>query len=170
MQKDELRDYRAIIQVVKNVVFDFVKKNPSYNSMVNDLIQEGMLKAMEVIDKFDPSKGASIETFVSRCVRNEIINKVKGEYAKSRILEFIKDSDIPDEKYSNIDLSLLEAQISNFIETNDLLFSEEDREIVNLRMMGCKYEEIAKRIGKNKKYVDNSIQRIKKIILEKFKL
>ncbi len=169
MPENKSLNYEMIHQVVKNVVLDIVKKNPNYSSMTSDLIQEGMIKAIEVIDKFNPSKGAKIETFISRCVKNEIINKIKNESTKSKILELISDSEIVDKKHSNIDLSILEVQITNFIE-NNTLFSEEDKEIITLRMMGCKYEEIAKKIGKNKKYVDNSIQRIKKIITKKFKL
>ncbi|MEN2997802.1 MAG: sigma-70 family RNA polymerase sigma factor [Brevinematia bacterium] len=166
----EVDNYQEIEKVVRSVVFNFVKKNPQYSNMVSDLLQEGMVKALEVMRKFDPSKGVKMKTFLSRCIKNEIINRLKEEASRSKILGAVEEMEIVDTRSLSYDLNLLEKQISAFIESNPSLFSEEDREIINLRVMGYKYEEIAKKIGKNKKYIDNSLQKIKRIISEKFKL
>lgn len=170
MSKSKICSYEEIESTVRKVVFSIVKKNPRYQGMVNDLIQEGIIKALEVIDKFNPSKGVSFKTFMSKCVKNEIINKLREESQKGNVLELVEGMEIVDAKSSNYDLRILEKQISTFIESNPSLFSEEDKEIINLRIMGYTYEEIARRIGQNKKYVDNSIQRVKRIIYEKFRL
>lgn len=167
MQRDKTINHQEIEKIVKSVVFATIKSNPEYKTIISDLIQEGMLKAIEAIDKFDPSKGASFKTFIRKCVKNEIINYLKN-LSKHKSYESTEDLNIIDNKSSNYDLEILEQQIRNFIETSRDLFSEEDIEILNLRMMGYKYEEIAIKIGKTKKYVDNAIQRIKRIISKKF--
>lgn len=167
MQKNKTINHQEIEKIVKNVVFEVLKNNPEYKAITSDLIQEGMLKAMEASDKFDPSKGASFKTFIRRCVKNGIINYLKN-VSKHKSYELSEDLNIIDDKSSNYDLEILEQQIRNFIETNRDLFSEEDIEILTLRTMGYRYEEIATKIGKTKKYVDNALQRIKRIISRKF--
>lgn len=162
--------YQEVEKIVRVVVAKFLKDNPQLSNMANDLFQEGMVKALEVVEKYDPSRGVKIETFLSRCVKNEIINRAKEERFKRKVLELVEGMEVVDARFSDYELNLLEKQISSFIESDSSPFSDEDREIINLRMMGYKYEEIARKIGRSKKYVDNSLQRIKRIISEKFKL
>ncbi|MCX8029409.1 MAG: sigma-70 family RNA polymerase sigma factor [Brevinematales bacterium] len=159
---DEIR------RIVSKVVRDIIKRKPEYRELIQDLIQEGTVKAIESIPKFDRSRGASIRTFVRKCVKNEIINYLKS-FSKYKTQELDENLEMVDSRSSDYELRILEKQVKTFIETNDKLFSEEDKEILDLWLMGYKYKDIAKKIGKTKKYVDNSIQRIKKLLSQHFK-
>jgi len=170
MSKNTKIDYSEIEPLVRGVVFEVIKNNSAYKHIVDDLIQQGFAKAIEVIDKYDSSRGASIQTYIKKCVKNEIINMLREETQIMKAIKVIDEVNIVDSSFLKYDLKLLEKHISNFIDANPGLFSEEDKEIIQLRIMGYKYDEIAKKIGKTKKYVDNSIQRIKKIIAKEFKL
>ncbi|MGC8870130.1 MAG: hypothetical protein ACP5PT_03450 [Brevinematia bacterium] len=154
-----------IEKVVKYVVDDIIRKNPYYDRYRADLIQEGIVKAI------DPKK-SKLSTFISRCVKNELINYLKSFFKISpSALEDISETfDVPDPKSKDYEFKIMEKEIFEFIEKNTSLFTNEDKEIFTLWMGGCKYKDIAKKVGKSKKYVDNSIQRTKKIIIRNFGL
>lgn len=160
-----------IERIVRYVVNEIVKKNPSYEHYKNDLIQEGMVKALESFSSFDPSK-SNLNTFISRCVRNELINYLKGFFkiSPNTIDDISEVMDIPDPRSNKYEFLMIEKEILDFISKNPSLFTEDDKEIFILWMEGFKYKEIARKVGKSKKYIDNSIQKTKKIIMRNFKL
>lgn len=77
MQKDQ-RDQRIIehIGLVKRIAYHLVARLPS-NVQVDDLIQAGMLGLIEASKHYDPSQGASFETYAGIRVRGAMLDDVR---------------------------------------------------------------------------------------------
>lgn len=131
-----------------------------------DLIQEGMLGFLDAIKKFDPSKGVPFKAFAEICINNRIISAVRMNFnsknaALSNAVSFESESveiaansdpaDIISDKFETEYLAeLLCSGLSDF-----------EKQVIDLRLLGKSYSQIAKELGRSEKAVDNAIQRIK---------
>lgn len=77
VQKDQ-RDQRIIehIGLVKRIAYHLVARMPS-NVQVDDLIQSGMLGLIEASKHYDPTQGASFETYAGIRVRGAMLDDVR---------------------------------------------------------------------------------------------
>lgn len=77
VQKDQ-RDQRIIehIGLVKRIAYHLVTRLPS-NVQVDDLIQSGMLGLIDASKNYDPSQGASFETYAGIRVRGAMLDDVR---------------------------------------------------------------------------------------------
>jgi len=77
IQKDQ-RDQRIIenIGLVKRIAYHLIARLPS-NVQVDDLIQAGMLGLIEASKNYDPSQGASFETYAGIRVRGAMLDDVR---------------------------------------------------------------------------------------------
>ncbi len=133
----------------------------------DDLIQEGMIGLLAAIKSFNTQKDTKFITYASRCINNSIRNAIKRV---SRL------KDIPQDSIIGIDDAALETQYVLSAEDEylakesvstltDILYeglSSFENEVLRLHIVGCSYGEIAEKLGKNQKSVDNAIQRIRK--------
>lgn len=72
------RDQRIIenIGLVKRIAYHLITRLPS-NVQVDDLIQSGMLGLIEAAKNYDPSQGASFETYAGIRVRGAMLDDVR---------------------------------------------------------------------------------------------
>ncbi|VAW69671.1 RNA polymerase sigma factor for flagellar operon [hydrothermal vent metagenome] len=77
IQNDQ-RDQRIIehIGLVKRIAYHLLVRLPS-NVLVDDLIQSGMLGLIEAAKNYDPSQGASFETYAGIRVRGAMLDDVR---------------------------------------------------------------------------------------------
>ena len=77
VQKDQ-RDQRIIehIGLVKRIAYHLIARLPS-NVQVDDLIQAGMVGLIEASKHYDPSQGASFETYAGIRVRGAMLDDVR---------------------------------------------------------------------------------------------
>jgi len=77
VQKDQ-RDQRIIdhIGLVKRIAYHLATRLPA-NVQVDDLIQAGMLGLIEAARHYDPSQGASFETYAGIRVRGSMLDDVR---------------------------------------------------------------------------------------------
>lgn len=131
-----------------------------------DLMQEGMLGFLDAVKKFDPSKGVPFKAFAEACINNRIISAVRINYnsknaALSNAVSFEADpagisgggdpADIVSDRLETQYLSdLLNSGLSDF-----------ERDVIELRLYGESYSQIAHKLGRSEKAVDNALQRIK---------
>ena len=141
-----------------------------------DLIQEGMLGLLSAIREFRPGGGARFATYARICIRRRIISAVRmasgdkhsplNSYVSLESSFLLADQDIPaDRAYSGgnpedvlihqEDLSALESAIKR------QLTPLEDR-VLTLYLEGSSYAEIAERLQRPAKSVDNAVQRIRR--------
>ncbi len=136
----------------------------------DDLIQEGMIGLLKGIKSFDFDKETSFKTFVLMCMRRQIITAIKNSNAKkNQILNttYLSDEENIDdkiyiEKSSNAEERYLYKELmEEFEKYSSEHFSSLEKEVLNYLIKGYNYGEIAERIGKSNKVVDNTYQRIK---------
>lgn len=140
-----------------------------------DLIQEGMFGLLKAIREFDPSRDASFHTFAELCIRRRVLSAVA---AAARDKHAPLNDSIPFDSPFFDGQSELSAGLRPPGNPEDLLIDrEEQRErlgrlkdqlsglegmILDHYLRGCSYREIASRVGRSPKSVDNAVQRIRR--------
>lgn len=154
----------------------------------DDVIQEGMIGIFKAIRDYDPGGEASFRTFAELCVNRQIISAIKGaNRQKHQILnESVSlsageagDGDADGGGSSGqrplaerlADLSpdmdpeslMLIKEVAGFLKANGRdIFSPLENRVWEEMLRGRSYREIAFRLRKSTKTIDNAIQRIKK--------
>lgn len=150
----------------------------------DDVIQEGMIGIFKAIKSFDESKEASFRTHMEQCVRGQIFNAIKkANRLKHQPLNQSISIDGDDEEVGTINIEqllspkgqtdpearlLLKEFLTFLREDKEKLFSEAESQVVDLMIEGESTKEIARTLGKSNKSVDNTVQRIKKKIANRF--
>lgn len=138
-----------------------------------DLIQEGMLGLLTAIRNFDPEKAASFRTYAEICIRSKLVTAVRAAQ---------RDKHLPLNHSISFETPLFEG-------TNEFLFSSEESpedvvigreelqeridalkgqlsgfeaEILSYYLGGLSCAEIASRVNRTYKSVDNAVQRIRR--------
>jgi len=138
-----------------------------------DLIQEGMLGLLSAIRTFDPNKGAKFSSYAEFCVRRRIYSAIKSASGNKHT---------PLNSYISLESSQLDessTQSAYFLrvpedfviarervgEVERLLYgalSRFESGVLELYLEGMSYKDMAIRLGKSDKSVDNAVQRIRK--------
>ncbi len=142
---------------------------------LNDLIQEGRLGLSNAINKFRESKDITFYTFACTCIKRRIIslavstNRLKHKPLNDSLpLITTSDSDDIELDYLMSDMTnepeskILEEENNNYLKESiksKLTVFEQD--VFDLKIQHFNYEEISLILNKNKKSIDNALQRIK---------
>lgn len=140
-----------------------------------DLIQEGMFGLLSAIKEFDPMNGSSFRTFAEHCIKMRLYSAIKSA---SRMKHFPLNDGMSFEQLSEESNSQLSAGTESFNRMpEDLILARESKEelynalsnclskleskVLDLFLDGLSYQDIASRLGKDTKSVDNAVQRIR---------
>ena len=140
-----------------------------------DLIQEGMFGLLSAIREFDPDNGTSFRTFAEHCIKMRLYSAIKSA---SRMKHFPLNDGMSLEQLSEESNSQLSACNESFHRMpEDLIGARESKEelynalsnclskleskVLDLFLDGLSYQDIASRLGKDTKSVDNAVQRIR---------
>lgn len=146
----------------------------------DDIIQEGMIGLFKAIRDYDPTRQASFHSFAELCVTRQIITAVKsatrrkhsplnGYVSLSRSVSMEDDgerllSDILAAKEicdpAEIVVSAWETSFIRSGMTDTL--STFEAQVLRLYTTGHSYQDIADKLGRHTKAVDNALQRIKR--------
>ncbi len=81
-QKIRVEDYAGL---VKRIAYHTMARMPA-SVQLDDLIQAGMLGLLEAAQKYDPSRGASFETYAGIRIRGAIVDEMRrGDWAPRSI-------------------------------------------------------------------------------------
>lgn len=162
LQTDELiKHYTPLVESIAS------KYNTSPLEQ-EDLVQEGMIGLLAAIKSYDRSRGAGFRTYASVCIDNSIQTSLRKFYRQKdiplqNIVEY-QEEEIPE---SRVNISAEDAFIAK--ESVSLLtkvlrenLSDFENEVLRLHIVGCRYNEIATRLSKTPKAIDNALQRIRK--------
>ena len=133
----------------------------------DDLMQEGMIGLLAAIHSYQPEKGAKFVTYASICINNSV---------QTAIRKFSRMKDIPPSSIVALEEDFLDNRLGLSAEDEYLAkesvstltevlyegLSSFENEVLRLYIVGCSYQEIAEKLGKNPKAIDNAIQRIRK--------
>ena len=141
-----------------------------------DLIQEGTFGLLSAIRNFCPADSTSFRTYAEHCIRMRLFSAVKSA---SRLKHFPLNDGISLEQLSEdsgVDLSAF--PVGFLRNPEDLVLARESKEeldaafsrclsrfeikVLDLYLKGLSYREIAQRLSKDAKSVDNAVQRIRR--------
>lgn len=148
----------------------------------DDVVQEGMIGLLKAIRQYDAEKEASFATFAGICITRQIISAIRSaDRDKHKALNTsvslsdpLKDDgdDITVEDTLRTDMAenpetlLVMKDIMYYILHNgDNILSDFETEVISEALKGKTHEEIAVKLGKNLKSIDNAMQRAKKKIV-----
>lgn len=141
-----------------------------------DLIQEGTFGLLSAIRSYRPDCGAVFSTYAEHCIRKRILSAIKSA---SRLKHSPLNGGVSLEQLSEVsdsDLTALTESLRSSPE--DLVLARESKEelyyafsqclsklevkVLRLYLDGLSYREIAIRLDKTEKSVDNTVQRIRR--------
>ena len=152
----------------------------------DDLIQEGMIGLFKAVMDYKPDKEATFSTFANLCISRQMYSAIEASLRKKHqplnsYISFyegdrddehgtLAESDLSSED-SNPELLLIAKENEDIMRNNIAkLLSPLENEVMGLFLDGLDYREIAEKLGRTPKSVDNAIQRIKnKMIKSKIK-
>ena len=136
-----------------------------------DLLQEGMLGLFKAIREYSPEKEASFMTFASLCINRHMLSAIEAAGRKKNMaLNGAVSLDLMRESRSGAALGISPDPETIFMEqeaADELLeeikksLSPMENRVLELYLDGLDYREIAKRMEKSEKSIDNALQRIR---------
>ena len=143
-----------------------------------DLVQEGMIGLYKAVLEYDKSKSASFKSFAEICITRQILSAIKNATRKKHtplnhyvslnrspvkedgeltLLDTVRSLSVADPEDVVIGRENFEQMVT-YLET---VLSPMERKVLSLYLDGFSYPQIAARIEKPLKSVDNAMQRVK---------
>ena len=176
--KDNEEATNILFSKYKPLIVMSAKKLYNENTLkgydLNDLIQEGMIGFSMAISTFNENKNVLFYTYAKKCIESKILNCLARDNRKKHqilntsismdvtktdepaLIEFIGDNEnnpeniIIDRENYQISIKKLEQKLTEF-----------ESQVLNLKINGFNYAEIASILDIDKKKVDNALQRIR---------
>lgn len=141
-----------------------------------DLIQEGMLGLLRAMREYSPEKETAFRTFAEVCIRNRLYSALRSaQCSKHSPLNRSVPLDVPffdSDPYSVGDpiavqpdpaeALLLREAVQQLLERTMKQLSEFEANVLGYYLDGYSCQEIAAKVNKPTKSVDNAVQRVKR--------
>ena len=174
-----MADYTGVLDYILDKYKPLVRKRANALYLIggdtDDLIQEGMIGLFKAIQEYEPGRDASFYYFARLCVERQMYTAVEASRRKKHA---------PLNTYISFDASdadgvALAYVLSGGAEENpeSLLIGREDvrqrflalkgnlskmeKQVFDYMLEGLNYRQIAERMGKSPKAIDNAIQRMR---------
>lgn len=173
IRQGETEALEYILEKYKDLVRKKARKLFLIGGDQDDLIQEGMIGLYKAVRDYDESREGSFKAFADLCVSRQIYDAIKASNRQKNIpLNTYVSFYAPffDEKGSNLfadnkenpEVLLIDRENVLALEKEfETVLSEFEKEVLALYLEGLKYQQIALRINREPKSVDNALQRIK---------
>ena len=141
-----------------------------------DLIQEGMIGLFKAIRDYDESKEASFYHFAELCINRQIYSAIEASNRKKHAplnsyISFYSDSNedgVAVEDLLGADFLSNPEEVVIAQESQEILLqklraklSKFEQNVLDDYLSGMNYQQIAEKMGKSPKAIDNALQRIK---------
>lgn len=146
----------------------------------DDLVQEGMIGLYNAIREFTPERNVSFHAYADLCITRQILTAIKNATRKKHaplntyvsFSQPISDGNETEKTLADIlessssgdpEKALLGRETVEML-SHDMqhLLSSLERKTLILYLRGFSYQQIGEELGRSRKCVDNTIQRIKK--------
>lgn len=143
----------------------------------DDLTQEGMIGLFKAIRDYNSDKGASFSTFAVTCIRRQIQNAITSFNRKKHsplntYVSFYVNMDdgdsftledvLSDDNASNPEtLVIARERMQDLNARMEEELSPLEQKVIQLYLSGLSYGDIAVKLGKTEKAVDNALHRIR---------
>ena len=178
-----IRNYAGIVYKKARVYF-------MAGADAEDVVQEGMIGLLKAVRSYDAEKNASFGTYAERCVTNQIISAIRSaDRIKHKPLntsislnrpvaqdgaaqgapdgtEITLEDTLRTDPADSPDEMLIIKDVAYYILNNgDNIFSDLEMKVLNEYIKGFTSGQIAERLGKSSKSVDNALQRTRKKVI-----
>ncbi len=169
-----------LFEKYKPLIITIATKMIGYSSNlgleINDLIQEGLIGLNTAIKSFDDQEEVSFYTYARTCIERKMISAlVSARRQKHKILnesmslevysdddEFnIMESLTADNSYNPENIVVEYENEHTLLENIINSLTPFEQQVFELKLSGFKYREIADILDKDKKAIDNALNRIK---------
>lgn len=160
----------VLIRRYSRLVESIAKRYFLIGGTEEDLLQEGMIGLLSAVREYTPQR-ASFKTFATLCIRRSIIDAIRRSQNRNNlfyneVLSFSQlptdgsqvypmDQDPEQQVIGKLDRKRIEQVLQSKL-------SEFERQVLSLYLSGFRYAEIADRLSRPVKSVDNAVQRIRK--------
>ena len=139
-----------------------------------DLTQEGMFGLLHAIREYDPSTQVPFRVFAETCIRNRLLSAIKsasrlkhmplnnGVSLEEVLLDESSPASVTAFRRDPEEMVLARESANDFYNTFAQCLSAYERNILAFFLDGLSYQEIADRMSRSVKSVDNAVQRIRR--------
>lgn len=145
-----------------------------------DLIQEGMLGLIKAVREYNIAKDASFRTFAEICIRSRIYSVLRAESLDKRAA---LNNSVPLEtpsfdrnsySFGAFDMSRSDPEsiligresVDELLNSARKQLSDFEAKILGFYLKGLSYQEIAAKVNKSPKSVDNAVQRLRRKVAQ----
>ena len=159
-----------LIEKYKPLVLRFSRARFLAGGEHEALVQEGMIGLYKAIRDYDPSRDTSFSSFAGLCIDRQILKAIEA-YGRDKMKPLNEsvgltgdeepfpeqtlggdpESIVIEREAADEQLRLLRGRLSRL-----------ENQVLDLYLEGCDWHEIAARLGKSPKAVDNALQRIRR--------
>ena len=168
----------ALIDKYSNLINICISKYNKYLEKIGleekDLYQEGLLGLLEAANRFDKNKKVKFVTFATTCIDSRIKSYLKAStrnkhsYLNNSLsLDNIYEDDITLYDFASADevtpeeKILLESELKEIYQRLKQVLTDFEYVVFSLHIKGYKNEEIASKLKKEKRSIENTLYRIK---------
>lgn len=172
----------ALIRRFSGFVYELARPYFLPGADQQDILQEGMIGLWEAIHAFDEEKAHSFLSFAAVCIKRQIISAVKN-YNRQKYIplnnylslyapvgeeeNFTLMAALEDQQQPGLEESLIcQEKLSHLKQRLDVALAEQEKKVLILYVKGESYQKIAESMGKSVKAVDNTMQRVRKKLLQ----
>jgi RNA polymerase sporulation-specific sigma factor len=143
-----------------------------------DIVQEGMIGLYKAVRDYADGHGASFRSFAELCITRQILTAIKTATRQKHTplnsyVSFDRPhEDDPDRTVGDslavetaadpLEMLVEDDELRQLQHTFDEVLSGLETEVLQLYVEGRSYQEIAQRLGRRVKSIDNALQRIKR--------
>lgn len=171
------KKYEPLIHDRARKLFKYCKNNGAEEK---DLVQEGMIGLNDAIKTFKETKEALFYTYALKCINSRIISyivklgRLKNKVLNNSILLELNQQDesnnfgkdLADNSFNPEEILMNEEKKNEILEIINRTLNAFEKQVIELKINGFKYKEIADILGKDTKFIDNTIQKCKNKIRE----
>lgn len=174
----------ALLRKYSSLVRNKAKAYYMVGADSDDVMQEGWIGLLKAVRKYSPDRDSSFETFADICITSQIITAIRSSCRnkhKPLNTSLSLNGPIPGGEDSEENLTLgdtLKADITDspeekviikdvtyyILNNGDNIFSDFEMKVLTEFIKGYSCQQIAERLGKTSKSIDNALQRTKKKI------
>ncbi len=173
-KKDEIQEY--ILGKYKPLVRKRANALYLIGGDTDDLIQEGMIGLFKAIRDFNPDKDSSFSHFARICVERQMYTAIEASRRMKHAplnsyISLYDDSDeegmaladvLKGEEDENPENLLIDREsVRQRLNALSEKLSKMEKQVFDYMLKGLNYRQIAEKMGKSPKAIDNAIQRMK---------
>ena len=147
-----------------------------------DLLQEGMIGLIQAIRTYEPER-SSFRTYAARCVHSRIVDAIRAAQGKNQqVLSSAVPLETPEHDGSGLQewlydrdadpeaLAIHRDEQRRIAAELDVLLSGFEKSVLSLYLEGLSFPEMASRLGRPVKSVDNAVTRIRNKLSPRLRL